>query len=815
MELTTAIRHILDGEAVLFVGAGFSLGAENLLGKPLKSARQLTTLLADKAGIAAEDREDLTLQDAAEEYIDHFGVGGQELLIQELKKQYKVRAISQAHRQIANAPWTRIYTTNYDDVVEKAYTDLGKSLQSVVLSDDIGDLSLEATACVHFNGYIDRLTPKTLQSELKLTETSYITTSIVDSTWAVLFRQDIRLARAVFFIGYSMSDLDISRLVFASQDLQEKCFFVQGADPDRKTRRRIGNFGTVLDMNAAQFAAELAQEKATYLPRQEIEFVGYSITREKLAERVPSTEPLDKEVFDLLYYGRFDASLVRATHSDEHKYYLFRTQINDIVDDLRNGRTVVVHSNLANGKTLLVEGVKRRALEKGLAVFSVTTRAGDASAEFRAALKSSPKASVFVIENYPDWLEFIQHASMDAANRADVVFLVTARSSVHDTHIDRLSERLPRHELVEYGIDRLNDTDLRWLAEMFDEYGLWAEHATEALESKVRYLKKSGKREFQQILVALFKSPLVATRYESLLQQLNVRNRDYHILTSILVLTVFQHPVTIDTLVDLWGDRILDRSFRRNPAVMEMIDFARGEISLRSSAAAKFILGTVANPNWTVDTLVQMARCANNARQASEDWKVLFRKLMRFAEIQYVLPEKDRRRTLILYYESIKNIDGCRRNPLFWLQYAIACMIYEELDRAGKYFETAYAYAKDAWNFDPFQIDNHYARYLLARAVKDGDPKESMESFRQARETIERQMQTERASNYPFRVAQLYHAFWERFRDDLPPHEQAEVQRAAQEVLNHIAQMTDQRRRELDVKRCQDRLLLVVGLQPG
>jgi hypothetical protein len=92
-----------------------------------------------------------------------------------------------------------------------------------------------------------------------------------------------------------------------------------------------------------------------------------------------------------------------------------------------------------------------------------------------------------------------------------------------------------------------------------------------------------------------------------------------------------------------------------------------------------------------------------------------------------------------------------RTHPLFWLQYAIACTVLEESERAEKYFNTAYSFA-EARDFNAFQIHNHYARFLLMRSIRSKDHGSCMKSFRVARGLIVEQIQTERR-HYPFKVA--------------------------------------------------------------
>src|ERR1035441_6821483 len=77
--------------------------------------------------------------------------------------------------------------------------------------------------------YVLELSPEALDNTFKLTETSYVTASIADSPWAVRLREDIRLARTVLFVGYSLYDLDVRRVLSDNPKLREKCFFVVAA----------------------------------------------------------------------------------------------------------------------------------------------------------------------------------------------------------------------------------------------------------------------------------------------------------------------------------------------------------------------------------------------------------------------------------------------------------------------------------------------------------------------------------------------------------------------------------------------------------
>lgn len=216
MDLDEAFTHVIQGEACAFLGAGFSIGAKNERGGPVRAAGNLTQFLSEQANAP----EGATLEDAAEAYVHKFGATRlAELLIRE----YSVGAVSEHQLVVAAQPWTRVYTTNWDNVFEFAAQQKGIEVQSITSDSDPFMLRAKELACVHLNGYVKRLTLEALGGSFKLTETSYLTSSIAQTPWASRLREDCRLARAVFFIGYSMYDLDVRRILVDSPHLKTKC----------------------------------------------------------------------------------------------------------------------------------------------------------------------------------------------------------------------------------------------------------------------------------------------------------------------------------------------------------------------------------------------------------------------------------------------------------------------------------------------------------------------------------------------------------------------------------------------------------------
>jgi hypothetical protein len=487
MDIERALEHALDGHAVLFVGSGFSREARNLRHERLKTAPELAHHFAKRAAIDL----DSSLEDAAEGFLEKQGY---ETLVSELQQEFTAAQVSSAQLRIARIPWSRIYTTNYDNVLETAYQQQSRQLTAVTLSDNVRDVPKNETLCVHFNGYVGRLTVSAVRSEIKLTETSYLTASVAASPWAIQFRQDLETARTVFFVGYSLSDLDIKRVLFESETLKAKCFFALGKKANIATRRHASRFGDVLDMGLGEFGTEAERKSSTYVPAEDIGLVGHCF--ERLARPAPG-KFTDRYVFDLLLYGQIKPEFVWEALHNGPPYYRHRHTCDLVLTYLeRGGKVAVVHSELGNGKSLVLEGLKYLLLDRHEDVYSLGARSNGIIAEMDQVFRSSPRPFIF-IEDYPDSLELIRYFNSNAPSRAALI--LSARNSVHDVMVDALSEILPKESIAEFSADRLTNEDITWLVEYFDEYGLWGEHAARSRKQKHDILRLSCRSEFHTI----------------------------------------------------------------------------------------------------------------------------------------------------------------------------------------------------------------------------------------------------------------------------------------------------------------------------
>jgi hypothetical protein len=791
MDINDAIISALRNRCALFTGSGFSLGAININNTELYSGRELTKELAKHAGITW----DVNLEEAAEEYLR---VKGEHELIDIITHLYTVKSICGYHRTVASVPWKRVYTTNYDNVFEKACAEVGKPCLSVAPSDRPKRLPEKSLYCVHLNGSVLNLNSSTLFSEFRLTDSSYLASSLESSPWLYSLKNDLQYSDAFIFIGYSLYDIDIKRLIYQTDDIIDKCFFIVDKHVSEPLRARIERFGVVCPIGIDDFAALVHEQQSSFEHNNYPTFSPCALVETTAPrEKVKIT---DKMVLDLFLRGDYISSIIADINATEKPYYLYRREIQHVIDMLDNDiKNIFVISELGNGKTLFLEGLKYRAIQNGYRVFTLPEYSDDVSGEL-IQLQTLNTKIVVVVENYQNH----KHEIRKLRDRPDTstILVMSARKSIHDTIIDDIIECIDDNSMAEVEIDKLTENDILWVIETFNTYGLWGQYSNNSIEWKRKYIINSCESEFHGILLKLLDSPHIVSRLKEHYSEIGkLHDRDC-LIVSAMIMNVIGHPPSISMLCDIWGTNTINRtSMRRDKLLKEHFDFGHSKVLVRSSVTSEYVLQRLIEISLIVEIIIYMSKRIDTLAYGTYYYSRIIGSIMRIKFLQQVLPEKGRIPAIFEIYETLKTLKYCSKHPLFWLQYAIACLICEDLERAGKYFATAYAYASPD-RFDTFQIDNHYSRYLLMKAKrrKDGIT-EAMKDFMHAHNILREQMYREKI-RYPYRVARLYRDVAMELRKELDNDQRDVVVDAANQVLDAISKLPESRTRDKDVRIC-------------
>lgn len=221
MTYEEALKYAINGEAVFLVGSGFSVGACN---GSLDGDKNLWTgskLASDMARLTGMD-DNVPLDIVSQEYIDIYG---EKQLVEYLKVHYKVCDYEEYYKAITKMRSIRIYSTNYDDLVEKVCRDCGCKLNAYNIKMDVRKANKDRLV-MHLNGYINDIDGDFLPETFKLSHLSYNNTEFFDSAWYSYLIDELYSAKVIFIIGLSFtSDLDIRRIV-SNEELKDKIFFV-------------------------------------------------------------------------------------------------------------------------------------------------------------------------------------------------------------------------------------------------------------------------------------------------------------------------------------------------------------------------------------------------------------------------------------------------------------------------------------------------------------------------------------------------------------------------------------------------------------
>ena len=795
MELADALKLARGGRALLFLGAGFSVGTPNLGSGLMMTGQDFSDLLALKVGLPAGTG----LMDTSEAYLETFGAPA---LVKVLMDEFQAKTLLPYQVVMAKVPWKHIYTTNYDDIVEKSFSAAKSKVTSVNPDVRVAAVRGADRLCVHLNGSIIGLTPDKLAGQIKLTDSSYLTSSLANSEWAVRLRQDIDAAQVVFYLGYSTYDLDIARLLYDKPALKEKSFFAVGPATHQVLKRRIEKFGTDLHLDAAQFFEQLMKDE--FVPEVTFEVPEYCISKYK--EQTAPSPLKDTDVFDLFRLGQLKGSLVLESVVGDIRYTLARQPVDKILQLIKaQASAVVIHSALGNGKTVVLELLKVHAFLSGFTVFSFVRQREQLYEELESAL-NQPGMLLFVVDNYHNWLDALKFLGNHHKDKVSVV--MAARSGTNDVVAARVETLLKLGDLHEIAIDHLSEPETLRIAQLMDVYGLWGEKASLSLSSKHKYLMSYCGHEWQAILVELFKAPQIKDRLDRLITDIRDEASYNVVLIAILILAVIDYPATTEMLTDLCGERTLTVGFRQNATIRELIDFDSNEVRLRSSVTGAFLLRHVADPEAVLSNLISITEAADRGAGASREYYAILGSLLRFGNAQNFFAATDSTAYVLRYYEAVKELPHCKRYPLFWLQYAMACLFIDDFARAGKYFASAYSFAT-LTQFRTYQIDNHFARYLLRKSMNDDDLATAMESFREARKLLFEQMRHERL-RYPFRVASLIRDWFDVYSDRLNSDQRAEVERAAVFICSRIAALPPLIQAHADIAECYKRMQSII-----
>jgi hypothetical protein len=334
MQITDAIKYILDKKAVLIFGSGSSDGAKNHRGNDFPSGVALATELYSELGLTC----DMDLQAAADFYEEEFGADS---LIDKIRDILNVSEVKGWHSIVYSLPWMRMYTTNYDNVPYVAVAKEGKTIKPLTLSSNPHQYREVTSTILHINGYIGRLDTETLKSEFKLTGKSYLSSdNLSNSKWAPVFRDDLEAAKCIVIIGLSLEyDLDLKRL-FAQSDVKDKIIIIDKPNLDELLQKKMRRYGSLYCIGVNGFATHVEMISRAYIPAIENPEDKIFISFQYQFKKQYSIDyPSANDIYNFYVYGTFKDELFNSK-SIETSNIVYRECVDEIFYKIQENKKV-------------------------------------------------------------------------------------------------------------------------------------------------------------------------------------------------------------------------------------------------------------------------------------------------------------------------------------------------------------------------------------------------------------------------------------------------------------------------------------------
>lgn len=762
MDIKTAINFALEGNAILFAGSGFSYGAKNLNGTNFNVGDNLRDIIAEDCGITSFR----PLSVVSEFYISE---KSDDELIELLKKEFSLSSIETWHNTIMSIKWKRVYTTNYDSVIETAAANNLKKVTPIVLSNNISDVDI-SNVCVHLNGHIDHLDRSTLNKEFKLIDRSYECEALEGNDWFELFKGDLQSAKAIIIIGYSMQyDIDIKRLLGAPA-VREKVVFIDKPSPDPVDKKMLEKHGTCEFIGIQSFAKVVEDIQNTFIPSlKEEEFHSFLHEyRKTLPPRTISFSEINKFYRE----GVYNDALVQKKHG-EYQYLILRTAVDIVVKEYMNRKVFLAMSDLGNGKSIFCQLVRNELRNCNVDVFLFTHEYNDCDNEIQRICCKRGR-SVVIIDDYKNKLEILKRFKYYGINK--ITFILTARKAVNPSYrilVDKLG--IVETDIRPLYLDTFNSAEIRDFSNIIADNKLYNSSMIDTTSSGIEnYIRDKCHSRFADILLDFYNSSDIKER---ILKTWNQNSDGSLSVKRLSILSLMKSVMGIDfnftEMLNLLKIDYATIVARESEFINEFFNVIDDDVVIKSSIVARELLRSVIGLNSLIDTMKAVVIEANKEYRVSGAHLELLKNLVSHSHFRLFKDDPNNKDEIFSFYDSIRNLTFCQENTFFWEQFAAACIEAKDFGTADQCIENAFAIAKRNPKFIPYHVETIKARYILEKMFFDittgkrPSPEDAINSLSECHERLTKYFYNpDNKVGYVFREGAKYAKVFENYKEE-------------------------------------------------
>jgi len=715
MDFNEGINAILKGNAIIFLGAGFSRENKNINGCNLPLAQELSESLQKLSGVDEDSLDsNLSIQIVSEYYIS---TNGKSKLVDLLKKNFTVFESMKWQQIIAVQDWKRIYTTNYDNVFEIASNEVRKHRVPIDISEGKSYGRNISNQVIHLNGYIDSINENNLSDSTKLTSESYTDTYFIDGPWRNEFEIDIDHAQAIFFIGFSLDyDLDLKRIIYSNKQNREKIYFINGKNLSIIKSVSLGKYGQVIDMDAKDFSKALERAKKEYQPIENETITTLSLQKSCLEGNRDIIS--DKDVSDLFFNGEVNKEKIYSS-INEAQYIVKRTKVDEIIKEIKNYKGALIQGKLGNGKSIFLKSVECELVKKGYTVYVYNGNPNDLLEDIEK-IKNADEITIVIIDDFYSLKSQFKYFSR--LNNSNIKFIISGRTYVNENNfLDFLKKaQINDNEIISFNMDEIDEYELKHAYNLIENHNLWGKMSSYNSKKKKGVLKRISKNGFKNIALEIVKSNNIVTKINAEYSKLNDAQKN--LILGILINNLLRTHLSISQIGTLTKTKKLNLNETENANFKEFVDIDNNRIIIQSAIAAIEIMNSERDKKRITNVMETMFRQADRIDE-TKTYEYLKRELVSFSNFKLIIGNKVEASILdelaLSYFENIRNVKFAKENPFFWLQYGIQRLNAKEYQMADKFFDNALGLADKKGFSDFYQINAQKARGLIEEVVED------------------------------------------------------------------------------------------------
>lgn len=684
---------------IIFLGAGFSANSTNKVNCNPPVGDGLNKAIKKLANILEDEPSDFTDSAgyAISQKLDLFGL---------LEGLFTISKLSDSQRKILSLPWLRIYTTNYDNSVS-----VFRAEKNGNTSGDIFDLTddpprqLRKGAVVHLHGSIAKCQSDNIDQSLVLTRRSYVEQRVKKSPWWEWFDRDIKVSQYVFFIGYDINDFEPASYLIKYPGMEGRRHFILRNPKSPIIASKLSDYGVRHSFELAGFVDRLDRAKVEPTPIHERELSSFRYIDLSKDNKLP-LNPTSAEIQELFAFGRVRFDALRSAFPKSEYAVIRVNSLNACKNSLKENKTLIIHSKIGNGKTIVSDELKISLSQEGRKCFILRDRISPLPQDVEY-LKGIDAPVIF----FPDYDSAIANIHLFDGLSENSRYVVELSSSTLQVRMQEVSRRL-RGKIGRVGVDRLDENDAAALRDLLGKAGLTALAGAINIREGI---------EFREFLLKSYSDPEIAKRLKSVINPLLQNSPARRLICISSILKSAGLPVDVGFIEEVTGEDPYAILSGLGEGVFELMAYTMDKLELHSSVLSEHILKKYIDPQDFIGIIFELS--AEAARRIDEEHdfsserfrraRTLLSVVIRFGFINSIIgqaPEK--LKTIAKLYEKCRRDSLIQKEPLFWLQYSIFWQSEPRWDLAESHMIEAYSRGAIRPSFKTFQLDTNYLGLL-------------------------------------------------------------------------------------------------------